>query len=115
MYIVLNDPGSLFYLNETSSSGGDSSSNIETSGASPNGDDQNDSNLSDKPGKIADKLGRSRKEIKDAIHKVKDDMSRGGPKRNPDVYVDIRTGEVYPKAPNVSVGDSIGNIFDYLH
>jgi RHS repeat-associated protein len=69
--------------------------------------------LVDKVGKIAKSFGRTEKEIRDAIHAVKRNMDRGGPVRNPDVKVDLTTGEVYPKTPT-GVGDSIGNIFDYL-
>jgi hypothetical protein len=89
-----------------------SNPNIEAGGTCPNGDDDDD--LTDKPGKIANRLGRSRKEIRDAIHRVKESMHRNGPARNPDVWVNTRTGEVYPKTPGGRVGDSIGNIFDYL-
>jgi len=73
-------------------------------------------NASTSPGQIADRLGYSTKEIKDAIHSVKrDGLPRGGAQRNPDVVVDMDTGEVYVKMPDgTSSYDSIGNIFDYL-
>jgi RHS repeat-associated protein len=77
-------------------------------------------NYTDKEGKIAkeasESLGRpvSPKQIKDAIHRVKDEgLGRGGPQRNPDVKVNPRTGDVRPKTPN-GLGDVIGNIFDFL-
>jgi uncharacterized protein RhaS with RHS repeats len=78
------------------------------------GDCPSDTDLSDKPNKIADKTGYSPEEIKDAIHKVKKNLPRGGPVRNPDVNVDVNTGEVYPKDGQGGSGDSIGNIFDHL-
>ena len=65
--------------------------------------------------KIAKKLGKSQAEVRDAIHQVKRALDRGGPVRNPNVKVDISTGEVYPIIKgSKDVGDSIGNIFDYL-
>lgn len=68
--------------------------------------------LTDKEGKIAAKLGKSVKEVREAIHKVKADK---GIDNNADVDVDLNTGEVYPKSPDGGHGDSIGNIFDKLH
>jgi hypothetical protein len=41
-------------------------------------------------------------------------MPRSGPKRNPDVTIDPKTGDVYPKVPGGGMGDCIGNIFDHL-
>jgi hypothetical protein len=70
--------------------------------------------MTDKVGKIATDLGRTAKEVKDAIHKVKQGMPRDAPIRNPDVVVDTSTGEVYPKTQGAGIGDSIGNIRDYL-
>jgi RHS repeat-associated protein len=65
--------------------------------------------------RLAEALGRSNKEIKRAIEQCKQEgLPRGGPTRNPDVRVDPRTGEVFPQLPNGRVGDSIGNIFDFL-
>jgi len=37
-----------------------------------------------------------------------------GKERNPDVEVDLNTGEIYPKVPDGGIGDSIGNIYDHL-
>jgi RHS repeat-associated protein len=73
-------------------------------------------NLTDKPKKVAQVLKRTEREIKDAIHDVKRDAGiiRTGSRSNPDVEIDIRTGEVYPKAGNGRLGDSIGNILDHL-
>ena len=81
------------------------------------GDGRCDSrNLSEQPAKIAEETGYTRSEINDAIHAVKQDsMPRSGAFRNPDVFVDTNTGEVYVKMPNGSASsDSIGNIFDFL-
>jgi hypothetical protein len=67
--------------------------------------------------KAASKLGRSRKDVLDAIHDVKyDNAWRGnGRNTNPDVLVDLNTGEAYPKLPNGQPADDpIGNIFEYL-
>ncbi len=65
--------------------------------------------------KLADKFGRTSRQIKDAIHACKRNLPKGGPERNPDVIVDLRTGEVYPQLSNGTIGDSIGNIFDFLN
>ena len=54
----------------------------------------------------------SEREVKDAIHDVKTNIPKSSKIRNPDVMVDTKTGEVYPKTPNGGLGDSIGNIFD---
>ncbi len=79
-----------------------------------------DGNYTDRVGKIAkeasEQLGRhvSESEVRDAIHKVKNEgLGRGGPVRNPDVQVNPKTGDVRPKTPG-GLGDSIGNIFDFL-
>jgi hypothetical protein len=72
-------------------------------------------------GKIAEgaskQLGRrvTPREVKDAIHGVKDKgLGRGGPISNPDVRVHPRTGDVKPEIPGGGLGDSIGNIYDFL-
>lgn len=70
--------------------------------------------LTDKVGTIANKTNRTVREIKDAIHRVKESMPRSGSRRNPDVLVDPKSGEVYPKMPSGRPGDSIGNIFEHL-
>lgn len=54
------------------------------------------------------------KQVNDAIHEAKRLPFASGPRRNPDVYVDVATGEIYPKLPGGGVGDSIDNIFNYL-
>lgn len=74
------------------------------------------SKLTDKPGNIANKLGRSVDEVKKAIEQVKQGTGwrSGTNNRNPDVIVDTDTGEVYPKTSDGGMGDSIGNINDYL-
>ncbi len=72
---------------------------------------------SSSPGKIANQTGYTRQQITDAIHAVKNQPGwRGlGVSRNPDVVVDINTGEVYPEQSDGSpADDSIGNIYDYL-
>jgi hypothetical protein len=70
--------------------------------------------ITDKVGKIAEALGVTPKQVKEAIHAAKKNLPKSGPVRNPDVEVDIKTGEIYPKIPGGGRGDSIGNIFDYL-
>ena len=65
-------------------------------------------------GELSTTLGRTGKEIKEAIHQCKQNLPKSGPQRNPDVVVDKVSGEVYPKLPNGGFGDSIGNIFDFL-
>ncbi len=73
--------------------------------------------LTNKEGKIAEKLGISKKAVKDAIHAAKRKYLNGGStkggERNPDVEVDLNTGEIYPKYQDGHLGDSIGNIFDH--
>ena len=64
-----------------------------------------------KIGKIADKLKRSNKEIKDAIHDVKHAAKLEG---NPNVFVDTTTGNVHVETPGGNIGDIIGNVFDFL-
>jgi hypothetical protein len=72
-------------------------------------------------GKIAEgaskQLGRrvTPREVKDAIHGVMDKgLGRDGPIRNPDVRVHPGTGDVRPEIPGGHLGDSIGNIYDFL-
>lgn len=67
-----------------------------------------------RPSQIADRLGVSTREVRDAVHALRTNLPRGGPVRNADVVVDVVTGEVYPQLPAGGVGDSIGNIFDVL-
>jgi RHS repeat-associated protein len=65
--------------------------------------------------RLAELMGKSRKEIGKAIHLCKNKMRAQGMKeRNPDIIVDPRNGEVYFKFQNGRLGESIGNIFDYL-
>ena len=65
--------------------------------------------------RLAQVLGRSNREIRSAIEQCKQQaLPRSGPIRNPDVRVDPRIGEVFPELPSGRVGDSIGNIFDFL-
>lgn len=67
-----------------------------------------------RPNQIAQKTGYSTRQIKDAIHAVKNEI-QGGFRLNPDVGVDINTGETYVQLPGGGMSeDSIGNIFDYL-
>ncbi|MGY6518540.1 MAG: RHS repeat-associated core domain-containing protein [Lysobacteraceae bacterium] len=64
---------------------------------------------------VAREIGRSEKEVRAAIEQCKQaGLPRNGPRRNPDVRVDPKTGEVFPEIGRGRVGDSIGNIFDYL-
>jgi hypothetical protein len=72
-------------------------------------------NATGNPGRIAKRFGLSVRDVKDLIHRVKRDMPRDGVQRNPDVIVDLDTGEVYIKLPDGSPShDSIGNILDGL-
>lgn len=65
--------------------------------------------------KLANIFGCSEVEIKRAIHTVKrNGLPTSGYRRNPDVQIDPQTGEVYPEIESGGVGDSIGNILDYL-
>jgi hypothetical protein len=74
-------------------------------------DSPDPADLSDNPGEIAHDLGTSPSDVRQAIERTKQDAPLEG---NPDVYVDTRTGEVYPKVRGGGFGDSIGNIWDYL-
>jgi hypothetical protein len=65
-------------------------------------------------GKLAQVFNRTSAEIRRAIELAKQANPPGGPIKNPDVDVDTTTGEIYPKGPNGTHGDSIGNIYDYL-
>jgi exonuclease VII small subunit len=81
------------------------------------GADRPPEDLRSSEGSIGNKMGYSRKQIKDAIHAVKNNSKwRGiGGNRNPDVVVDVNSGEVYPELPNGEPAeDSIGNILEYL-
>jgi hypothetical protein len=67
--------------------------------------------------RIAKATGYTRNQIGRAIEAVKQGIKwRGfGPIRNPDVWIDSDTGEVYPPLPSGDpADDSIGNIFDHL-
>ncbi|MGI9420844.1 MAG: hypothetical protein ACR2RA_23720 [Geminicoccaceae bacterium] len=66
----------------------------------------------DKPGKIASETGLTEKEVREKIHEAKGNMPRGGEVKNPDVAVDLDTGEIHPKNEDGTYGDSIGNIYD---
>nr|CTQ90728.1 Rhs family protein [Kibdelosporangium sp. MJ126-NF4] len=80
-------------------------------------EDEDTRKLAHRPPQIASELGYSTRQIKDAIHAVKRQpgMLRGGPTRNPDVVIDLNTGEVYVKLQEGGCSeDSIGNIYDYL-
>jgi len=70
--------------------------------------------LLSKPSQIAERLGVSPREVNDAIHALKPNIPSGGPVKNPDVVVDVVSGEVFPQIPGGGLGDSIGNIFDVL-
>lgn len=69
-----------------------------------------------RPNAIAQAMGYSAKEIKEAIHQVKAQGGwRGiGGNRNPDMLVNPESGDVMPQMPNGEPGDVIGNLFDYL-
>jgi|GEM_PF-3597530 len=72
--------------------------------------------MQSRPSAIARALGYSTKQIRSAIEDVKQQPGwRGGASRNPNVFVDDTTGEVYPRLPNgTAAQDSIGNLYDYL-
>lgn len=61
-------------------------------------------------GKLANKFGKSNKEIKEAIHAVKADAKL----RGDNVRVDPSTGNVYPVNSGGKLGDLAGNIHDHL-
>jgi RHS repeat-associated protein len=67
-----------------------------------------------KIGTIADAFGKSPKEVKDAIHDVKDNLPKSTKKKNPDVEVCTSCGEVYPQTVDGKLGDTLGNINDKL-
>jgi len=73
-------------------------------------------NAASRPGQIASHFGYTTKQVKDAIHAVKrKGLPRDGAQRNPDVIVDLDSGEVYIKMPDGNPSDeSIGNILDEL-
>jgi hypothetical protein len=65
--------------------------------------------------RLADVFRQSNKVIRRAIESCKQKgLPRSGPLRNPDVVVDLTDGEVYPQLPSGGLGDSIGNINQYL-
>ncbi|UGT64184.1 hypothetical protein [Nocardia asteroides] len=73
--------------------------------------------MTTKVGKIANHYGVPPAQVRDAIHEVKryGDWRGDGGNKNPDVVVDLESGEVYVKMPNGQPSeDSIGNIRDYL-
>lgn len=63
-------------------------------------------------GKIASGTGLSERDVRDRIHGAKGNLPKSAGIRNPDVGVDLDTGEIYPVNPDGSLGDSIGNIYD---
>jgi hypothetical protein len=54
----------------------------------------------------------SKKDVEKKIHEAKNRMPRNTGVRNPDVVIDLTTGEIYPKIRGGGIGDSIGNIHD---
>jgi hypothetical protein len=65
--------------------------------------------------KLAQQFRRSADQVKRAIEQCKQaGLPKSTFRRNPDVVVDLTTGEVYPQVSTGGVGDSIGNLFDYL-
>jgi hypothetical protein len=71
-----------------------------------------DRNLSGSIPDISNETGLPPRQVKDRIHKAKKNIPKGTRIRNPDVVVDTETGEIYPEAPDGTIGDSIGNIYD---
>jgi hypothetical protein len=74
--------------------------------------------LTTDPKKIAKQFGVPRKHVNDAIHELKNDAKEiraNGRNNNPDVVVDLETGDVFVKLPGGQASEeSIGNIRDYL-
>ena len=72
--------------------------------------------LSHKISDIASKLGYSKKEIEDAIHKLKSKSKIGGSSKNPDLLIDTNTGDAFIRDPKTgnAADDAIDNIFEYL-
>ncbi|WP_017659673.1 RHS repeat-associated core domain-containing protein [Baaleninema simplex] len=73
--------------------------------------------LTTKVGNIANRTGLSNKEIKDAIHAVKEAgiVRAYGKKNNPDVGVDVKTGDVFIQLEKgIFSGDPIGNLGDHV-
>ena len=84
-----------------------------------NAESSDETSETDEPGRtsssigaIAQETGMTEREVKDAIHDAKRDIPKGTAQRNPDVIVDLDTGEIHPVANDGTVGDSIGNIYD---
>ncbi|MDQ1111250.1 RHS repeat-associated protein [Microbacterium testaceum] len=69
-------------------------------------------NWTDSLSKLANKWGVPLKDVKDAVHGVKNDGMLGGRRSNPDVEVDTETGDVRIKGGD---GDVIGNVGEYLN
>jgi hypothetical protein len=82
----------------------------------PFSDDPDEDDLEENVRKIAKELGYTPKEIDQAIHAVKahGDWRGLGDNKNPDVLVDLSTGNVYPQTATGAGESSIGNIYDYL-
>ena len=73
------------------------------------------SGLTSSIGKMSTAFGRSPAAIRAAIESAKQSgLYGGGAIKNPDVMVDLETGEIYPQLPSGGTGDSIGNIMDFL-
>jgi hypothetical protein len=65
-------------------------------------------------GAVARRFGITRADAGAAIEALKQDNLTGGTEiRNPDLYID-KAGEAFPIGPGGTLGDSIGNILDYL-
>jgi RHS repeat-associated protein len=95
--------------------GGSSGSGARDSNPSSSGGSSGNpaaSNLTNKTGKVAQETGMSKKEVETKIHQAKKNMPRNTGVQNPDVVVDVTTGEIYPTVPGGGIGDSIGNIYD---
>ncbi|WP_157550001.1 RHS repeat domain-containing protein [Microbacterium sp. Leaf161] len=61
--------------------------------------------------RIARDWGRSVQDVKSAIHELKDELKYPGARKNPDVEVNIETGEVRIKGGD---GEPVGNLDDYF-
>ncbi|MBI2528478.1 MAG: hypothetical protein HYV93_21155 [Candidatus Rokubacteria bacterium] len=80
----------------------------------PNDPDPTSKNVTNNPKRVAEKFGLTEKQVNRAIHKLKNDLPGHAKSSNPDVKVDLRTGEVYPIGPSGRLGDSIGNVLDAI-
>lgn len=95
---------------QSSSSGND---NVSTSKKDKGNKDSR--RLSKSYRQIADAFNATVADVRDAIHAAKRYGHFGGARSNPDVMIDLNTGEIYVDLGNGQASnDSIGNLQDYL-